>query len=181
MKNPATSGLVGLPPMATSMQRVGAAILNFVIGTLPLSISNVLYDYPGALYVLRERMFLNGLSLLLGVLQILFVYYMQGSPGGVFLGLRTEMMDGSRPRAKVVFVRSVPFIVAGVLYRLISWASSDVWLVGIFGVLLVVPLLFIVGSAGFFLVSKERSLLDKVSGSRVVKAYWMNPRFDPMQ
>lgn len=168
-------------PTSSPVRRIVASALNLIFGTLPVGVPSALYNAPElGCPVLKNVLFLNILSIVMLVMQVAVVYYMQGSPGYVFVGLRVEAQGGTRPELRSVMVRSVPYLAAFLIAKIMATVIGNSELFGIFSVLLMVPLVFMLVSGCVLMINREYSLLDRLSKTRVVKAYSINPRNDSM-
>lgn len=165
------------PQPATRGQRFAAAAINLVIGMLPLSIPNIIFAYsqPDAGWA-RGDVFLDMLTAGLGLLQLLFVHRMQGSPGAVFAGLRVQYLDGTPPKIKTTLTRAMPYLIVVASSVLMPREDGNQALVGILALVLFGVVAFIVTSGITALVTGGHSLMDRVTGTEIVKAYTISRR-----
>lgn len=161
--------------LATGGQRLAAAAINLVIGMLPLSVPNIVFAYsqPGLVWA-RGDSFLDMATAGLALLQLVFVHRMQGSPGAVFVGLRVQYLDGTPPKIKTTLARALPYLIAVTSSVLMPQAGANETLLGILALVLFGVVGFIGASAVTIFFTGGRSLLDRITGTYVVKAYSIN-------
>lgn len=160
------------PQLATIGQRFAAAAINLVIGMLPLAVPNFIrvYGQSNTGWV-RTESFLDVLAIGLGLLQLVFVYKMQGSPGAVFAGLRVQNLDGTPPGIKTTLVRATPYLVAVASIVLMPREGGNQVFVAFFAMVLVGAVTFICLSGIIAALTRERSLTDRITGTDIVKIY----------
>lgn len=159
---------------ATRGQRFAAAALNLVIGMLPLSLTNILFDY-GEWEWTKNELLLDMLALTLSLLQVLFVHKMQGSPGAVFVGLRVQCQNGSPLKLRITLMRSVPYLAALLLIVSMPRDGLSSPLIGMSGLLLFALVGFIAISGITSFIKNRQSLLDRITRTEIVKAYSIFP------
>jgi uncharacterized RDD family membrane protein YckC len=86
-----------------------AGLINLIIGTLPVAVPNFIRRFGGSMpFVSKNEIALDGLALVLGIVQLFIVYKMEGSPGMVFMGLRVRDRYGAPLTVRKVLMRSIP-------------------------------------------------------------------------
>ena len=159
-------------PPASRANRIAAAALNLVIGMLPLSIPNIIFAYSKADAAwARSDVLIDAIAVGLGLIQILFVHRMQGSPGAVFVGLRVQYLDGTPPKIRTTLIRAMPYLIAIASSVLMPREGGNQALVGSLALVLFGVAAFIVASGITAFVAGGRSLADRITDTEVVKAY----------
>ena len=160
------------PHPAGRNHRFAAAAINLVIGMLPLSIPNLIFACGGPNVVwAKNDSILDGIIAGLAVIQFFLVHRMQGSPGAVFVGLRVQYLDGTPPRFKTTFARAIPYLVAVIASILMPREGQAQTLVSVLAFVYLGIITFAFASGVTFLVTGTRSILDRLTGTEVVKAY----------
>jgi len=112
-------------------------------------------------------------GLLTGVLtlvQLTFVHFMQGSPGAVFVGLKVQYCDGSKPNVTTTLFRAIPYLL--VVAFLVAMKPTGIERYhGPLTKIYLVVLVFLAANGATMLVNGRRSLIDMLTKTEVVKAY----------
>src|SRR5688572_1887926 len=98
-------------PRANSANRITATLWNVFLGSLPLSIPNILYLESELGSPLKTEALNDALAVTLAVLQLVFVFIVRGSPGYAVAGLRVQMTGGAALTIKATALRSLPHFV----------------------------------------------------------------------
>lgn len=167
-----------LPRSATLEDRIAAAALNLVIGMLPLSIPNIILAYGRAdASWTKSDVFLGPITIGLALIQLVFVYRLQGSPGAAFVGLRVQYPGGISPTLKTTLLRATPYMIAVASSVLMPREVENKMLVGVLALVLLAVAVYIFASGIIALVTGGHSLTDRITGTEVVKAFPFDPGF----
>ncbi len=156
-------------PVATASQRLAAFIVNGVVGGLPVALPSMLDSTVDASAGWSSGQ-TNLLAIALTLIQLAFVYFMQGSPGAVFLGLRVQNTDGTKPGFKPTFIRSAPYLVLVAITILQRAVEAPIVPFSITAAVLSVMIFFGVNGVTI-MINGRQSLIDIMSRTRVVKVY----------
>lgn len=154
---------------AIRSQRVTAALINLVIGGLPVVIPNMVFpaSEPSLSWT---RMDVNLLAAGLTTIQLILVHIMQGSPGTIFAGLKVQNLDGSKPLLTTTLVRSIPYLIM-VAVIMAKRGGGSANFPDPLALIAMLTILFLGLSGVALIVTGRHSLLDLVTKTAVVKAY----------
>lgn len=139
-----------------------AALLNLVVGTLPLSIPALL-EQSG---YLDSRTLSAAIVASLAAAQLLFVHRTGASPGYAMLCLEICRIDGAPLTWRNTLTRAAPYLI--ILISLLTARLVDhIYTKAVLGWAVLICLLTVLLSTAFALFT-ARSLIDRMSGTRVV-------------
>ena len=138
-----------------------------MFGTFPLSVSDLIYNYSTVSFA-KNWCVLSSISATLALIELFLVHRMQGSLGSVVCGLRVQNLNGSAPDFWKTCIRASPYLIslATILARQTESISA---LFGAMG--LDLSLIFIVTSGVVTLFGSKHSLIERLTGTELVKAY----------
>lgn len=163
-----------LPRPATVSERIGTAMLNSFLGNLPNVLPGILMLYSSADSWGGKPSNIALLSVGLAVVQFIWVHKMQGSPGYVVAGFRVQLVSGEPPGLKISALRAVPYLVGfvGMAGLNVGAVLPSLPLIAIFA-------MFAAANFIILMLDGRRSLVDKTTGTEVVKSYRIFPQFRP--
>lgn len=156
-------------PVATASQRIGAAILNCMVGGLPVGLPAML-DSTVEASARWSSAQTNLLAIALTLLQLAFVHFMQGSPGAVFLGLRVQNTDGTKPGFTPTLIRSMPYLSLVAITIVQRAIGAPIVPFSITAAALSV-IVFLGVNGVTMMINGRQSLMDMMSQTKVVKVH----------
>jgi uncharacterized RDD family membrane protein YckC len=156
---------------ASLSERLAAAMLNLVIGCFPVSVPNVVFRHQFANDWAGNEIIVDALTLALGLIQLLFIHSFQGSPGAIFSGLRVQTVSGAKPSFMITLVRSVPYLMFLALVILMPRHEGNPILVATLTIAIGLVFVFLAINAAVIMFNGTDSLIDKLTGTVVVKAH----------
>jgi hypothetical protein len=147
-------------------------LLDCVLGTLPATIPTIIFTRPefsDAWY--KEPHFLVAIAGTLAAIQLLFVHKMQGSPGSVFFGLRTQDLAGGPPAFITTVARAAPYLLGLCARTLTYFGRGDSEFLLLMVLVMLLAVIFIGASGLTAIFSDGRTLLDRITHTEVMKVH----------